>query len=88
MTTLDEVAAIRAGRSTEPIRFMNIFDATLGEIQRGGDVMDRPLDYTDPLSVAAEIEALAAATRQASCAHKRACSCVPCHLRRHGRTGR
>lgn len=82
LLTVANVASHRAGKSTEPGRFMEIFDEVLNAAMNGADPQEVLLNYTDPIEVAAVIEALAAANRQLSRTHEATCQCTPCCVRR------
>ncbi len=65
-----EKALLHAERSSNPERFMSVYDRTLNALNRGADFMDRRRLYSD-VDDAAEAEALAAHRAIMSCVHPR-----------------
>jgi hypothetical protein len=55
-----EWAQRHAKRSTQPSRFLDYYEGTLGVARTRGDMPETLIDFSDPLQLAAEIEALAA----------------------------
>lgn len=76
-----EMADRRAASSESQDRFWLAFDLTLAADEAGRDVASQP-PPTDPVVLAAEIEALAAARRRASIRHPQGHACDACRIRR------
>lgn len=84
MRNVERLARTRAGRSRTPVKFMRIFEETLKNAVRGNDMLRDPLDFTDPVRVAAEVEALTAAHTLAARTHAHSCCCCEgCRVRRY-----
>ncbi|MEU6661203.1 hypothetical protein [Streptomyces sp. NPDC046821] len=83
MLSIYDKAEIRAKQSDNPPRFMGQFMGTLASIAHGDDVEHWRRDLSDPIVVAAQIEALAAARIHASQGHSARCVCLPCRVRRN-----
>jgi hypothetical protein len=78
-----QLAQAHAARSSNPVAFMGRFTAALNAIGNGQDLAGARRDLTDPLTVAAEITALAALRTRATRRHQRdTCRCDACRIHR------
>lgn len=55
-----EWALRRAEKSERPVRFLNSYEEMIGSVREEGPEPETLIDYSDPLRLAAEIEARAA----------------------------
>lgn len=60
VSTLESWVLVRAENSFQPSRYMNLFEAALRKLMKGHRLDEEPMDLSDTVRAAAEIEALCA----------------------------
>ncbi len=79
-------AELHAARYSDPEGFLKHFQVNMSDlrdsIDGGPAVAETAMNHREPISLGAEIEALAAFRMLASLTHRAQCACVPCLARR------
>jgi hypothetical protein len=75
------VAARRANRSEDPVRYVDLTQEFADQLARGRDLREPSLRTEDPIRIAADIEARAGIRRLRSHRHGPYCHCDACRVR-------